>query len=182
MGQPSSRRTLVMEATPTGAAEIAPWLWALEDARGRTLAALEGLTPAVLDWTPPAGENTIGTLLYHIAAIELDWLQAEVLEQPDFPPEVAALFPLDVRDDAGRLTPCAGLDLAAHLDRLARTRARLLATFRSMTLAEFRRVRHLRDYDVTPEWVLHHLMQHEAEHRGEIGVVRLLAGQALVGA
>ncbi|MGA7731021.1 MAG: hypothetical protein WCD37_07085 [Chloroflexia bacterium] len=26
-------------------------------------------------------------------------------------------------------------------------------------------------YDVTPEWVLHHLMQHEGEHRGHIHVI-----------
>jgi uncharacterized damage-inducible protein DinB len=30
-------------------------------------------------------------------------------------------------------------------------------------------------YDVTPEWVLHHLMQHEAEHRSQIGAPRARA-------
>jgi uncharacterized damage-inducible protein DinB len=28
------------------------------------------------------------------------------------------------------------------------------------------------DYDVTPAWVLHHLMQHEAEHRSQISGIR----------
>jgi len=37
----------------------------------------------------------------------------------------------------------------------------------TMSLSEFRRVRHLDDYDVTPEWVIHHLLQHEAGHRGQ---------------
>jgi len=32
-----------------------------------------------------------------------------------------------------------------------------------------RRVRQLADYGGTPEWVLHRLMQHAAEHRSEIG-------------
>ena len=136
------------------------------------------MTPTVLDWTPPAGGNSIGTLLYHVALIEADWLLAEVLELADFPPDVLALFPLDVRDEGGGLTPCFGLDLAAHLARLEATRARLLATFRPMDVAEFRRIRQLPAYDVTPEWVLHHLLQHEAEHRGEIGLIRALAQQA----
>ena len=37
-----------------------------------------------------------------------------------------------------------------------------------MTLDDYRRLRSLPDYDVTPEWVLHHLAQHEALHRGQI--------------
>lgn len=174
----STRRSHVMAPETNCAPEIAPWLWAMEDARRRTLARLEGITQAELDWTPHAGENAIGTILYHIAAIELDWLYAEVLEQPDFPPDVEALFPLDVRNADGRLTPCPNLPLADHLARLDATRTRLLATFRAMSLTEFRRIRPLTDYDVTPEWVLHHLLQHEAEHRGEIMLVRALAVRA----
>jgi uncharacterized damage-inducible protein DinB len=38
-------------------------------------------------------------------------------------------------------------------------------------------VRVLPEYDVAPGFVLHHLMQHEAEHRGEIGMLRALANQ-----
>jgi hypothetical protein len=48
----------------------------------------------------------------------------------------------------------------------------LLDAYRRMDLAEFRRVRSLEDYDVTPEYVLHHLMQHEAEHHSQIGALR----------
>lgn len=45
--------------------------------------------------------------------------------------------------------------------------------------AEFRRVRSLPYYDVAPEWVLHHLMQHEAEHRSQIGSLRARAQRQL---
>jgi uncharacterized damage-inducible protein DinB len=48
-----------------------------------------------------------------------------------------------------------------------------------MALPEFRRVRSLTHYDVTPEYVLHHLMQHEAEHRGQIGTLRARAEGSL---
>jgi uncharacterized damage-inducible protein DinB len=40
-----------------------------------------------------------------------------------------------------------------------------------MTDDEFSRPRSLPAYDVSPAWVLHHLAQHEAEHRGEIGSI-----------
>jgi hypothetical protein len=56
----------------------------------------------------------------------------------------------------------------------------ILAAYQAMDVHEFRRVRRLADYDVTPEWVLHHLMQHEAEHRSEIGGLRASAEQTLL--
>ena len=124
---------------------------------------------------PPRGGNGIGTLLYHIAAIEADWLSVEVREESDYPPAMVALFPHEVRDAAGRLTVVTGRDLAAHLARLDAVRTQLLATFSAMSLANFTRIRVLPEYDVTPQWVVHHLLQHEAEHRGEIGFNRLLA-------
>ncbi|HEY8599386.1 MAG TPA: DinB family protein [Thermomicrobiales bacterium] len=163
--------------TPPPASEpiIGDWLAALEEARGRTKAALTGIDQATLDWQPPRDGNGIGTLLYHIAAIEADWLSVEVREEPDYPPELVALFPHEVREATGRLTVVTGLDLAAHLARLDAVRAQLLGTFSAMSLADFTRIRVLPQYDVTPQWVVHHLLQHEAEHRGEIGYDRLLA-------
>lgn len=59
-----------------------------------------------------------------------------------------------------------------HLRRLAMVRELLVDVIQDMTLAEFRRVRSFEHYDVTPEWVLHHLIQHEAEQRGQTGSIR----------
>jgi anti-sigma factor RsiW len=81
-----------------------------------------------------------------------------------------ALFPWSARDETGRLTTDTGLALDAHLARRDSARAQTVATFVTMASAEFRRTRALPAYDVTPEWVIQHLRQHEAEHRGEIGV------------
>jgi uncharacterized damage-inducible protein DinB len=134
---------------------------------------LENLGDVDLDWAPAPRENSIGALLYHIAAIEADWLYAEVLEAP-FPPDVVALFPVDVRDETGQLARVRGYALEEHLQRLDAVRSEVLEAFHGMSLAELRRPRELPEYVVTPEWVLHHLMQHEAEHRGEIGMLRWL--------
>jgi uncharacterized damage-inducible protein DinB len=145
------------------------------DARRRTLNWLADIELPLVDWLPPHDRmNGIGTVLYHIAAIEASWLYEEILQE-DFPPEVEALFPVPVRDQDGKLSVIQNLTLERHLDRLQRTRAVLLDALRGMPLKEFRRPRTLPDYDVTPEWVLHHLAQHESEHRGEMQVVYLLA-------
>jgi len=173
-----NKKSLIVDAGLSREPEIGRWLWVLQDTRQRTLSELDRLTPAIIDWLPPNNESSIGTVLYHIALIESDWLYTEVLEQP-IPPEVLSLFPYDDRDEQRRLTQVKGLGLSQHLGRLETVRGLLLDVFRSMHLEEFRRVRSLAEYDVTPEWVLHHLIQHEAEHRSQIGGLRVAAERDL---
>ena len=71
---------------------IGRWLWLLDDSRRRTVEVLAGMAESALDWRPDEEANTIGTLLYHIVAIELDWLYVEILEQPDYGAKVSTLF------------------------------------------------------------------------------------------
>lgn len=169
---------LIVDVELSKAPEIGRWLWALQDTRQRTMRTLTSLSQAVIDWLPEDNESSIGTILYHIADIEADWLYAEVLEQP-LPPQVAALFPNPTRDEQGHLTLVQGISFEQHLSRLEIVRGLLLDVYQHMELSEFRRARSLSNYDVTPEWVLHHLMQHEAEHRGQIGALRAWAERNL---
>ena len=147
--------------------EIGRALWLLEGARGRLKWTLAELDEALLDWEPYPGGNSIGTLLYHIAAIEIDWLYAEVLEQ-EYPAAAKALLPFPDRDKNGRLFVVTAVSLPDHLQRLDSARQLLLDVYAELTLADFRRARRLPQYAVTPEWVLYHLAQHETEHRGQI--------------
>ena len=172
------KELLVLDDPLSQEPEIGRWLAALQDARLRTMRVLEGLSPTLLDWRSADDESSIGTLLYHLADIEADWLYVEVLEQ-SIPPEVLALFPYPTRDAQGQLTQVEGASLDEHIQRLVTVRSLLLDAFQSMELAEFRRVRSLPNYDVTPEYVLHHLLQHEAEHRSQIGALRAKAERAL---
>jgi uncharacterized damage-inducible protein DinB len=177
--EPQPKELLVLDDPLSQEPEIGRWLAALQDARLRTMRVLEGLSPAMCDWLPGDNESSIGTILYHMADIEADWLYVEGLGQ-EVPPEVmAAHFPYPTRDERGRLTQIQGFSLAEHLRRLATVRGLVLDSYRQMALAEFRLVRSFTHYDVTPEYVLHHLMQHEAEHRSQIGSLRARAERAL---
>lgn len=172
------KELLVLDDPLSQEPEIGRWLAALQDARLRTMRVLDGLSPAMIDWRSADDESSIGTLLYHLADIEADWLYVEVLEQ-SIPPEVAALFAHPTRDAHGHLNQVEGASLDEHLQRLDTVRNLLLDGYRRMELAEFRRVHHFTHYDVTPEYVLHHLLQHEAEHRSQIGALRTRAERAL---
>jgi uncharacterized damage-inducible protein DinB len=171
----SEKRQLIIEPLPGCDPDIGRMLWMIEDSRRRTRKTLEGIDQHTIDWQPPfTGGNSISTLLYHIAAIELDWLAVEIMEN-NVDKSIWEWFPHDVRDAEGRLTVVSGLTLDEHYQRLEAVRNLLLNCVKPMTLTEFRRPRSLPDYDVSPEEVLHHLMQHEAEHRGEIGMIRAMA-------
>jgi uncharacterized damage-inducible protein DinB len=115
---------------------------------------------------PDAG--VAGILLYHIGLIELDWLYVEALENASRPEELKELLSIKNRDEQHVLSVIRNVSLDEYLRRLDTLCTHLLAAFRGMSLEEFRRPRTFPDYDVTPEWVLHHLIQHEVEHRGHI--------------
>lgn len=171
------RKQLILTPLPGYPPEVGLALAALEESRQRTREKLANLPETLVDWTPPGWSNSIGSLLYHIALIEVDWLYSEILVH-DFPEEVLGLFPYDVRDEDGNLTVVAGLSLATHWQRLERVRSIFLEEMHAINAEDLGQVRELPPYDVTPTWVIHHLLQHEAEHRGEMGMVRTM-GEAI---
>jgi hypothetical protein len=66
-------------------------------------ARFEGVPPSDIDAIPIGGGNTIGALLYHVAALELKWLYRDILGTSS-PGWSHVLFPQDVREENGRLT------------------------------------------------------------------------------
>jgi uncharacterized damage-inducible protein DinB len=162
------RQPQVEAALPGFVPEVGAALWRLQDARQRTLRLLGEMPAAYVDLETHG--NSVGTILYHLALIEADWLYVEILEEEP-PDEMEALLPADHRDQAGVLSVVRGQSLDQHLARLSTIRNGLLGRLRGMTAEDFHRTRSLPDYDVSPAWVLHHLAQHEAEHRGELGFV-----------
>jgi hypothetical protein len=83
------------------APEVGRWLSAMEDGRRDTLRELEGVSDGFIDLRPPGSENSIGTVLYHVALIEADWLFDDIFGIPLDDSEVAAWFPEDDRDPRG---------------------------------------------------------------------------------
>ncbi len=163
---------------PASHPELGRWLWALEDTRARTKAAVAGLDQDTLDWTAPGVGNSIGSLLYHLALIEFDYLYADILGE-DYPAGAETLLPWDDRDGAGRLWVVTGVPLDDHLARLDEVRRQVIARVSVLDAEQMASARTLPEYGyvISPAWTLHHLMQHEAEHRGQIAAIRTLQGR-----
>lgn len=157
---------LVAEPLPNYEPEVGAALWSVQDARKRTLRLLRDVPPGVLEQENEG--NSIGTILYHVALIEADWLYTEILEQP-IAEQIANWLPEEDRDQGGILTAIRGQSLEEHLTRLRAIRENFLEMLVGMSREDFHRPRNLPKYEASPAWVLHHLAQHEAEHRSEMG-------------
>jgi DinB family protein len=156
--------------------EVGRWLAALEDGRRDTLRELDDVAPEMIDWYPAAPLNSIGSLLYHIGLVEASWVFEEILGEPDAE-ELVPLLPWPDREGPGEggerhLSRIDGQSPDEHVARLAAIRSHVLERLRPMSNAEFHAVRSLERYDVAPDWVIHHLLQHEAEHRSHIAWLR----------
>ena len=152
--------------------ELGRLLWMFQDTRARTLAAVEKLDQATIDWICPGVENAIGSLLYHIALIEADYLYADILGT-DYPSWLDDAFPWPDRDDQGHLSVVVGVPVVEHLARLLRVREEFIRLVSVLTPKQIAasRVPSESGYEISPAWTLHHLMQHEAEHRGQIEAI-----------
>ncbi len=149
--------------------------WALEDMRVRTRNSVSDLSQSELDWTAPGVENSIGSLLYHIALIEFDHLCIDILGG-DYQKGFEEVLPFPDRDGEGNLSAVHDVSLEEHLARLDNIRGQFLSHVSPLSAEQLQAARPLTDsnYEISPAWTLHHLMQHEAEHRGQISTIRAI--------
>lgn len=173
-------RRLAVEPLQGYEPEIGHWMWAMQEVRRRTLRLVKDLDQRTLDWEgPDERENAIGSLLHHIALVEMSWLFMDILCQA-LPPHVEADFPHEMSDAQGRLARVPGVLLADHLARLEGSREIFLNAFRGMAIDEWRRIRKPPDdvdYEVSPEWAVFHLVEHEAGHAFQISSLKARAAR-----
>ena len=184
------REVLVM---PTGfrSQEAASFIAQLDDQSGRLTADTRALTPAMLEWQPAPGLNTIGMLLAHIAIVEVFWTQVGPLGLTTY--ETESVLGIGIDDDGmpipeGGLPPAGlrGRPLAYYDELLARARTFAKQAAARLSDADLERdiTRTRRNgsvHQTTMRWILYHMVEHEAGHYGQINLIahqyRLLAGR-----
>ncbi|GAB4430619.1 MAG: hypothetical protein Kow0031_11510 [Anaerolineae bacterium] len=133
----------------------------LEKSHDSIKAALAGLPPEALEWTPAPGANSMGVLVVHLAGAQRYWIGA-VAAGGDYQRDRAAEFAAHSFNEAQL---CALLD-----DTLAESRA-ALAQITPLHLDEVRSAP--RDgRRVTVAWAILHALEHTALHTGHIQVTR----------
>jgi uncharacterized damage-inducible protein DinB len=173
-------------AAPAGyrSPRVAQFLWQLDEQRRGLLAGLEGITPVELQWQPERGMNSIGMLLAHIAFAEAHLGQVGLLaEQVGHAQDVVGFSEEDeglpLAADARPSPAFDGKELAWFERALAAARDHTRRVSLELDDAALERLVHRERPDGTRRvfnlgWVYYHLLEHEAGHRGQIGLLRHL--------
>lgn len=141
---------------------------------------IAGMTEPQLSWYPNERVESVGTLLLHIAAVEMSWIQEDIMRKR-MPNEWIIAFP--IRFNIPQVT---GRPLEHFLEKLDTVRAGTRQTLATLTDEELdRQVTSLDDADnpdaekYSIEWILYHLIEHEAHHRGQIAQMKRLVPASL---
>lgn len=164
-------------------AEVALKLAEIADMHAQLARAAHGLTAAQLGWQPAPGRNTLGMLLAHIAVAEVHL--GFVVLKGERDSDIASVLGIHMDDDGmplpaegGPPAALAGRDAAFFVDLLdralehTRTAARgledeaLTATIERPPRADGS----VRVFD--RRWGLYHLVEHAAQHLGQIQVLK----------
>jgi len=160
-----------LDPAPGFEGEVAIWVATLDDARRQTKAVVEGLTVEQLAWKPPAGGNSIGQLLRHVALVELDWVITDLCGEKELPPGAPPLMTLD-----GPMAEPGPRPLAEFIEALDWCRALTKERLKKFPKGEIEATRTYRGEGVIKvfnvRWILYHLLDHEAQHKGQILAIR----------
>ncbi len=155
---------------------IGAYLTMMDDVSERIEKYVSGMVDQQLAWYPNQDCESIGTLLLHIAGVERSWIGEDIGRKPmgeEWMPAFALRF---------KLPQISGKDLPYFLNILKKTRAESKTILAKLTDADLQReIIPLDPGDdtnakkrFTIEWILYHVLEHEAHHKGQIAVMKRL--------
>lgn len=153
--------------------------WMLEDVRKETLAGVEHLSREQLFIPPVKGEFPIGAYLMHFAEVDLSWLEIiSGIKQSD---EIKKRAYYDAWYDVPNpVPPKEAPEIKEYLETIAETRKLFLDYISSLedSQLEDEIVFHgrLGERRFTKKWIMYHILEHEAHHRGQMFLLIRKAG------
>ncbi|MFW9787587.1 MAG: DinB family protein [Candidatus Thorarchaeota archaeon] len=142
----------------------------LERTRGRLVRRVETLSKETLDFSPDRKSvESIGTLLIHIAAIEYSWILEDIAGKEMEYEKWKYAFSL--RENIDQIT---GESVEFYLSRLKEVREEVFDFLKTLSDENLDSIIDVDSEKVSIEWILFHLIEHEAMHIGQISVLRRL--------
>ncbi len=152
----------------------------LEDLRNETIKGVSHLTKEQLLQDPIPGEAPIGAYLMHLGEVDLHWL--EVISGVKQSEELKKRSYSDVwYDPSGEpAPPKEPLELNEYLETIKITRSHFLdyiSTLSDSDLEEIITFKGItKDFKFSKKWIIYHIIEHEAHHRGQMFMLIRKAG------
>ncbi len=148
---------------------VALWFSMMKEVRKRLLRKLDSLSDEEIDYTPDERRiETIGTLLLHIAAVEWGWIFGDIDgKETDFEKwkHAFALVP------NVNLPQLKGQGKEFYLNRLSDVREEVHQRLKRLHDDDLDKLVTSEGEKFSIEWILFHLVEHEAIHVGQISVL-----------
>lgn len=151
------------------------YLAQMEETRQRTLEYIAGLSKDTMSWIPGERCECIGTLILHIAAVERSWI-GEDIERREMESWWEIAFPIRLG-----IPQVKGYSMDYYLGILETTRQETREALKKLSDSDLTRMitplesesDEEKEYSI--EWILFHLIEHEALHAGQISLLKRLA-------
>jgi uncharacterized damage-inducible protein DinB len=139
----------------------------MERARRNLLKRVETLSKETIDYSPePKMIESIGTLLLHIAAVEYGWIFEDIggqeMEYEKWK------YGFSVREGKDQIE---GKDVEFYLSRLREVRQEVFKFLKTLSDNDLDSMVDVDSEKVSVEWILFHLIEHEAMHIGQVSVL-----------
>lgn len=160
--------------------QIALFKWMLEDVRKVTLKGVEHLTKEQLFQIPVEGEYPIGSYLMHLGEVDISWLEIiSGIKQSD---ELKKKSYYDMWYDPSEESapPKEPLEIKDYIDTITETRQNFLDYISSLKDSDLDEIViqkwGTRESKLLKQWIIYHILEHEAHHRGQMFMLIRKAG------
>lgn len=160
-------------------------IYMLEDIRKVTLKGIEGLTKEQLYSEPIKSEFPLGSYLMHLAECDLWWLS--LLDGKECDEELSKRCYMNSWYDPGSdiyPLPSEPIETDEYIDVITKCRKKLIDYIKSLNDTDLEgKAYRARDVDgekkskeYSRKWIIYHLIEHEAHHRGQMFMLIRMAG------
>lgn len=151
-------------------------LYMLDDVRKVTLEGIKGLTKEQLFRAPIPGEYPAGAYLMHLGEADIAWLEiASGEKQPEgLKKRLYSNCWYDPSEPPA--PPAAAPEVEEYISAITEARERIRSYFGNLTNEELEEEVSTSKRKVSRKWILYHLIEHEAHHRGQMFMLIRMAG------
>ena len=163
-------RRRVLTPHPGLSTGIGYYLSGMEEVRSQIIAAVKDIPDDMIGKPAFLGAHSIGGLILHIGEAEWFWMQMVVCGR-QLTEEVQKSPYWDILDDVERVTRN-GYTVEFCLEEVKKIRNQTRDVLFSYNDKDLERIimfeRHDKPTEHNLRWILHHLIDHEAQHKGQI--------------